>query len=108
MSWKNHLTKLNSEPYKHFVTKAALFWILRKLKHDVYSEWNCNGGYVDLCDFTTMTIYEVEMRSSPKKRKQKILQYRQPGFEVIVVDCSKMPTDVVALEAFLRDWIIPD
>jgi len=31
-----------------------------------------------------------------------------PGFELIIVDCSKMPDDIVEIRKFLSDFIIPD
>ena len=108
MSWPNHLTKLSSESYKHFVAKSALFWILRDMKHEVSSEWKVPNGYVDLCDKTTRTLYEIEFSVSPKYRNRKIEQYRQPGFEIIIVDCSKLPADVDKIHSYLEQFIVPD
>ena len=108
MSWPNHLTKLNSETYRHFMAKASLFWILRKLKHDVSSEWKVPNGYVDLCDKTTWTLYEIEFSHSPKYRSRKLSQYRVPGYEIIIVDCSKLPDDIGEMRKYLEMFVVPD
>ena len=108
MSWPNHLTKLSNESYKHFVVKAILFWILRDMKHDVSSEWKVPNGYVDLCDKTTRTLYEIEFHVSKKYRNRKIEQYRMPGYEIIIVDCSKLPADADEIRSYLEQFIVPD
>jgi len=85
----------------------AVLNILRKLKHDVSGGWRVPDGYVDLfdacfaplhqidatassasvpADKTTRTFYEIEFSHSPK--------YRVPGFEIIIVDRSKLPKDI--------------
>ena len=126
MSWPNHLTKLSSESCKHFVAKAILFWILRDIqmnqrfivhlnsglnsnvKHDVSSEWKVPNGYVDLCDKTTRTLYEVEFHVSKSYRNRKIEQYRMPGYEIIIVDCSKLPSDVDEIRFYLEQFVVTD
>ncbi len=126
MSWPNHLTKLSNESYKHFVAKAILFWILRDIqmnqrfivhlnsglnsnvKHDVSSEWKVPNGYVDLCDKTTRTLYEIEFHVSKKYRNRKTEQYRMPGYEIIIVDCSKTPADVDEIRTYLEQFVVPD
>jgi len=108
LSWPNHLTKLSNETYKHFMAKSCLFWLLRKMKHDVSSEWRVPNGYVDLCDKTTRTFYEIELHCSPKFRSRKERLYRVSGYEIIIVDCSKMPLDIDGLKAHLERYIIPD
>jgi len=108
MSWPNHLTKLSNESYKHFVAKAILFWILRNMKHDVSSEWKVPNGYVDLCDKTTRTLYEIEFHVSKKYRNRKIEQYRMPGYEIIIIDCSKLPSDIDGIRSYLEHFVVPD
>ena len=108
LSWPNHLTKLSSETYRHFIAKACLFYLLRKMKHDVSSEWKVPNGYVDLCDKTTRTFYEIEFHPSPKFRSRKIDLYRVTGYEVIVIDCSRMPPEMEGMKEYLEEFIIPD
>ena len=103
-----HLTKLSSETFRHFMAKSCLFYILRKLRHDVSSEWRVPAGYVDLCDQTTRTLYEIEFHHSPKARSRKINLYRMTGYEVIVIDCSKLPTDIDRMREYLDQYVIPD
>ena len=103
MSYPNHLTKFSNESYKHFMVKACLFWLLRKLKHEVATEWKVPNGYVDICDKTTQTLYEIELRKSKKGMK-----YNLVGYELIIVDCSKMPLDFNEIRKYLIQFIIPD
>jgi hypothetical protein len=78
------------------------------MKHDVSSEWKVPNGYVDLCDKTTRTLYEIEFHVSKKYRNRKIDQYRMPGYEIIIVDCSKIPEDVDEIRTFLKQYVVPD
>ena len=108
MSFPNHLTKLSNESFRHFVAKSILFYILRDIGHDVASEWSVPSGYVDLCDKTTRTLYEIEFSVSPQYRNRKIEQYRMSGFEIIVIDCSKLPTDIESIREYLEQYVVPD
>ena len=108
MSYSNHLTKFSNESYKHFMAKACLFWILRNLKHDLATEWRVQNGYVDICDKTTHVFYEIELNKSPKLRSRKVDLYLITGYEVIIVDCSKMPSDIDKIQIYLKQYIILD
>ena len=108
MSYPNHLTKFSNESYKHFMTKACLFWLLRNLKHDVATEWKVPIGYVDICDKTTRTIYEIEFQRSQKRRTQKSKQYKITGYELIIINCSKLPNDIIGIANFLKKYIYND
>ena len=85
-----------------------MFWLLRSMKHEVASEWKLPNGYADLCDKTTRTLYEIELHCSPKYRSRKLAQYRVPGYEIIIVDCSKMPEDIEGMRKYLETFILPD
>ncbi|MFA5771662.1 MAG: hypothetical protein WC974_02915 [Thermoplasmata archaeon] len=106
MSWPNHLTKFCNESYRHFMAKSCLFYLLRKMGHDVRTEWTVPNGYVDVVDMTTMTMYEIEFASSLNVRNRKIEQYRQPGFEIIIIPCSKMPDDIDAMAEYIEQYIV--
>lgn len=106
MSWWNHLTKLSNESYKHFIAKSALFWILRDVKHEVATEWKVPNGYVDICDKTTRMLYEIEFQSSRKFRSRKLKQYKITGYEIIIIDCSKLPSDIDGIKEYLEGFII--
>jgi len=108
MSYPNHLTKFSSESNKHFVAKSVLFWILRDMKHEVASEWRVPNGYVDLCDRTTRTFYEIEFHVSPKFRARKLELYRISGYDIIIVDCSKLPSDISEVRDYLERFVVPD
>jgi len=90
------------------MAKAALFYLLRRMKHDVASEWRVGNGYVDLVDQTTRTFYEIEFSSSKKFRDRKIQQYRTAGYEIIIVDCSKLSKDIDKMKTYLSQFVIPD
>ena len=90
------------------MAKACLFWLLRKLKHDIATEWKVPNGYVDICDKTTRTLYEFEFQSSIKFRSRKLDQYRIIGYEIIIIDCSKMPSDIYDIKKYLEKNIIPN
>ena len=106
MSYPNHLTKFSNESYKHFMAKASLFWLLRNLKHDVATEWKVPNGYVDICDKTTHTLYEIEFQTSPKSRSRKLKQYQMTGYEIIIINCSKMPSDIKEIQKYLKQFIL--
>ena len=108
MSYPNHLTKFSNESYKHFLAKACLFWLLRNLKHDVATEWKVPNGYVDVCDKTTQTLYEIEFQASIKFRSRKHKKYRLTGYELIIADCSKMPSNIYEIRKYLEQFIKPD
>ena len=108
MSYPNHLTKFSNESFRHFMAKACLFWLLRNLKHDVATEWRLRNSYVDLCDKTAQVFYEIEFQASPKNRLRKLNLYQITGYEVIIVDCSKMPSDIDEICKYLERFIVLD
>ena len=106
MSWLNHLTKFSSESYKHFIAKSCLFYLLRKMKHDVATEWRVSNRYIDIVDKTTRTMYEIELHSSQKYRSRKFERYDIKGYEIIIVDCSKMPSDIDEMNKYIQQFIV--
>ena len=108
MSWLNHLTKFSNESYRHFVVKSILFYLLREIKHDVATEWRVPNGYIDICDKTTHVLYEIELHVSPKFRSRKLEQYDISGYEIIIVDCSKLPDDIDGIRKFLSEYVLLD
>jgi len=78
------------------------------MKHEIATEWKVPNGYVDICDKSTMTFYGIEFSVSLKFRSRKIEQYNVPGFEIIIIDCSKMPNDIDEIRKFLEEFVIPD
>jgi hypothetical protein len=90
------------------MAKACLFWLLRKMKNDVATEWKVPNGYVDICDKTTRTIYEIEFHSSKKFRSRKLKKYQITGYELIIIDCSKMTSDINEVRKYLEKSIVVD
>ena len=108
MSYPNHLTKFSNEFYKHFIAKAVLFWLLRDLKHNMATEWRLRNGYVDIFNRTANTIYEIELQSSSKFRSRKLERYKITGYEIVIVGCSKMPSDIDEIRRYLEQFIVSD
>jgi len=46
--------------------------------------------------------------SSPKYRSRKERLYRVPGYEIIIVDCSKLPKDIDEMRKYMERFIVPD
>ncbi|MBN1539710.1 MAG: hypothetical protein JW939_06150 [Candidatus Thermoplasmatota archaeon] len=53
-------------------------------------------------------MYEIEFHVSKKYRNRKIEQYRMSSYEIIIVDCSKMPDVVDDIRSYLEQYIVPD
>ena len=107
MSALNHLTKFSNETFEHWMAKATLFYLLRKRNHRVFSEFRVTNGYVDIVDQTTMTFYEIERSASRKVREKKYELYRTTGYEIIVVDCSKMPKTLLEIRDYIKSFVVP-
>ena len=108
MSWLNHLTKLNTESYRHFIAKAVLFYLLRDMKHNVATEWRVPNGYVDIVDKDTMTFYEIEHSRCKGYRDRKKELYHVTGYDVIIVDCSKLPSTIDEMKDYIEQFIVID
>jgi hypothetical protein len=105
---KNILVKCSFETIEHFMAKACLFFQLCGLKHDIRTEFRVPNGYADIVDMTTHTIYEIELGYGKKYRNRKIALYQMPGFDVIVVDCHRLPSNLKDMAVFLEQYIVPD
>jgi hypothetical protein len=90
------------------MAKACLFWLLRNLKHDVATEWKVTNGYFNICDKTTQTLFEIEFQRSKGKRTQKTKQYKNNGYELIIIDCSQIPENIYEIQKYLELFIYPD
>jgi hypothetical protein len=112
------------ESYRHFIAKSALFYLLRKLGHEVQTEVDVYGrntsrpeytfdtfrslGVADILDLTTNVQYEIERSNIPSKWRRKAEQYRRDGWEVIIVPIHKSPSDIDGLLDFVGQYIQPD
>ena len=108
MGYPNHLTKLSNESLKHFIIKSALFWLLRSMGHDVASEWRVANGYIDICDKSTGTLYELDVNSTTKTKLRKRERYKVSGYDIIFIDCSKMELELAGIQKYLERFIVPD
>jgi hypothetical protein len=112
------------ESYRHFMAKAALFWSLRKLGHEVTTEVEVFGrgptephwtfgtyrglGTADVLDLTTRVQYEIEVSHMPSKWRRKADQYKRDGWEIIVIPIHKAPSDLEGLLDYVKQYIQPD
>ena len=105
----NTLKMHTRESLDHWLTKALLFRILRRMKHDVITEFEITGmGIGDLFDLTTSVQYEIETTSYSKFIERRRRDYERDGVEVIVIPLAGLPGDVKEREKELRNWVIGD
>ena len=96
-----------NETLEHWITKALVFRLLRKMKHEVVTEFEITGmGVGDVFDLTASRQYEVETKNTPKYIRDRLEQYKRIDVDVIVIPLAKLPKDIKELEKALEDWII--
>jgi hypothetical protein len=88
--------------------KSALFWLLRSMDHELATEWRVANGYIDICDKTTGTFYELEVNSTTKTKLRKQNKYKISGYEMIFIDCSKMELELAEIQKYLERFIVTD
>ena len=102
----NRLKMHVNETLDHWITKAILFRLLRKMKHDVITEFEITGlGVGDLFDLTTSVQYEIETTSYSKFLQRRKEDYARDGVEVIVIPMARLPEDVRGRERELEGWV---
>ncbi len=104
----NKLNMFKHESLQHFMAKATLFHVLRRMKHDVVTEFQLPNGFGDLLDVTTNVHYELEFNVRRNKNIKKLAQYRRPGVEIIIIDCDKLSKDYDQIAKELINYIVPD
>ena len=88
------------------MTQSLLFRILRKMKHEVVTEFEITGmGIGDVFDLTTSVQYEVETTSYSKFIQRRKEDYSRAGVEVIVIPLAKMPEDIIERERTLKEYV---
>jgi len=102
----NTLKMHSTETLDHWITKSLLFRILRKLKHDVITEFEITGmGIGDVFDLTTSVQYEIETTSYSKFIQRRKEDYSRTGVEVIVIPLAKLPENVKEREKVLEEYV---
>ena len=83
-----------------------MFRILRRMKHDVVTEFEITGqGLGDVFDLTTSVQYEIESNSKPSNLRKKAEMYKRDGVEVIVIPLRGMPVGMKEREKELREYV---
>jgi len=60
-----------TEGLRHFLTKAIIFWHLYQKDHDIYTEAKIkNNSKIDIIDFTTKELVEIETTHSLEKSRK--------------------------------------
>jgi hypothetical protein len=60
------------------------------------------------CQNISFTRGKIENSTSPKYRSKKLEQYDLKGYDVIIVDCSKLPSDIDEIHEYLKQFIVED
>jgi len=103
----NTLRMHQTETLDHWLTKAIIFRLLRKMKHDVVTEFEITGmGIGDVFDLTTATQYEVETTSYSKFLQRRKEDYARDGVEIIVIPLAKLPVGMKERERALGEWVV--
>ncbi len=102
----NRLKMHSTETLDHWVTKALVFRILRKMKHNVVTEFEITGmGVGDVFDLATSVQYEIETTSYSKFIQRRKEDYARDGVEVIVIPLKKLPEGMKEREKALGEWV---
>jgi hypothetical protein len=105
----NKLKMFRSENLNHWITKAITFYILRKMKHDVITEFEIPGmGEGDILDLTTNTQYEVETVNSKNFHRKRVEDYRRTGVDVVVIPTNKMSNNIKTRYKIIKQYIRVD
>jgi hypothetical protein len=105
----NKLKMFTKESLDHWIAKALTFYILRKMRHDVVTEFEITGlGQGDILDLTTNTQYEIETVNKKTYHQRRIEQYRRVGVDVIVIPTNKLSYDIKDRIRMLKQYIRPD
>ena len=103
----NTLKMHTTETIEHWIAKALVFRLLRRMNHNVITEFEITGmGVGDIFDLTTSTQYEIETISYPKYIRDRAKQYIRIGVDVIVIPLKKLPDDVKEREKALKEYVL--
>jgi hypothetical protein len=105
----NKLKMFTKESLDHWVAKALTFYILRKMMHDVVTEFEITGlGQGDILDLTTNTQYEIETVNNRNYHKRRVEQYRRAGVDVVVIPTNNLLKELKQKYNTLIHYIRPD
>jgi hypothetical protein len=103
----NALKMHPNETLDHWITKAIVFRLLRKMKHDVVTEFEITGmGVGDVLDLTNSVQYEIETTSYQKFITDRAKQYVRTGVDVIVIPLAKLSKNIKEREKALEEWVL--
>ena len=95
-----------NETLDHWITKAIVFRLLRKMKHEVVTEFEITGmGVGDVFDLTASRQYEVETKNTPKYIRDRLEQYKRIDVDVIVIPLKNLPKNMKEREKVLKEYV---
>ena len=96
-----------NETLDHWITKAIVFRLLRKMKHEVVTEFEITGmGVGDVFDLTASRQYEVETKNTPKYIRDRLEQYKRIDVDIIIIPLKNLPEDIKEKEKVVAEYII--
>ena len=99
----------SKESLDHWIAKALTFYLLRKMRHDVVTEFEITGlGQGDILDLTTNTQYEIETVNNRNFHKRRVEQYKRIGVDVVVIATNKLPRYIKDKIEVIMQNIRPD
>lgn len=94
-----------SETMKHWLVKAVIFKVLRRMGRRVGTEVEVNGGIVDILDLDNMIAYEVETDLTREKLKSKLASLSGMR-DVFFIDVLEVPDDIPEAEQYVRQKVV--
>ena len=93
------------ESMQHFIVKAMIFKILRKMGRSVGTEIETKGGIADVIDLDNLIVYEVETNLNKNKIKEKLNQFKEFR-DLFLIDVRKLPKNLKQLENKLKNFVV--
>ena len=71
--------------------------------------WEAVGGDGSPLRETALPIdFTIEFQASQKLRFKKFKKYRITGYEIIIINCSKIPSGINEIHKYLKRYIVMD
>jgi hypothetical protein len=96
---------LTKESMKHWLTKAAIFKILRDRGRVVGTEIELGGGIADVIDVDNFIVYEIEKELNERKKKEKASRLKDAK-DVFIIDLKEVPDDFDKAEIYLGEKVV--
>ena len=103
------LTICSNETLRHYISKAILVYLLKRMKHRVVCEAKIEGiGKLDVFDIDTNVIYEIETEKSIANINRNKKKYQQAGVDIVIIQIRNWEDSIGWLTDYIKMWIRPD